>query len=64
MPKLKTRKIVSSRIKKTKTGKFRRRRAGQSHFNARQTGNTARRKRRDLSVSKAEHRAFKQAMPN
>lgn len=64
MPKMKTQKSVSSRIKKTKSGKFRRRRAGQGHFNSRDTGKAKRRKRRDFTVSKSETKALKQLMPH
>ena len=63
MPKLKTQKSVASRIKKTKTGKYIRRKAGQGHFNSRDTGKTSRRKKTDKEVSKAEHKAFDQLMP-
>ena len=64
MPKLKTRKSVASRVKTTKTGKRIRRRAGQSHFNARDTGKASRRKRKDFAISKSERKAFEQALPN
>ncbi len=63
MPKMKTQKSVSSRIAKTKTGKYKRRRAGQGHFNSRDTGNAGRRKKSDMPVSKAEHKALDQLMP-
>lgn len=63
MPKLKTQKSVASRFKKTKNKKYRRRRSGQSHFNSRDTGKNSRRKRSDLSTSKAEHKALDQLMP-
>ena len=63
MPKLKTQKSVSSRIHKTKNKKYRRRRAGQSHFNSRNTGKAGRRKKRDMSVSKTEHKTFDRLMP-
>lgn len=64
MPKLKTRKSVASRVKKTKNSKFIRRSAGQSHFNARDNGKATRNKRSDFTVSKAEHKALNSAMPN
>lgn len=63
MPKLKTQKSIASRIKKTKTGKYRRRKAGQGHFNSRDTGKLSRKKKGDMTVSKAEHKAFEQLMP-
>lgn len=63
MPKLKTRKSVSSRIKVTKSKKYVRRRAGHGHFNSRETGNARRRKQNDMDVSKAEHGALKALLP-
>lgn len=63
MPKLKTRKAVASRIAKTKGGKYRRRAAGQSHYNSRDTGKDTRRKRTDFTIAKTEKKALDQAMP-
>lgn len=63
MPKLKTRKAVASRITKTKKNKFKRRRTGQSHYNARATGKTTRRKRTDITMSKRNEKALNQALP-
>ena len=45
---MKTHKAMSKRFKVTKTGKVLRRKAGQDHFNSRESGNTTRKKRRDL----------------
>ena len=64
MPKMKTRKSISSRVKQTKNKKYIRRRAGQSHFNARATGKTTRRKRRDFKIAKSEHKTLAAAMPH
>ena len=64
MPKIKTKKSFSSRVKKTKTGKFIRRSSGQGHFNARDTGNDSRKKKSDFSIAKSEHVALNQAIPN
>ena len=50
MPKLKTRKCISKRVKVTGTGKVSRRKARQNHFNARQDGNHKRAKRTDQIV--------------
>lgn len=63
MPKLKTHKMLSSRIKKTKTGKFIRRKAGQGHFNSRDTGKAGRNKKTDMQASKANHKAYDQLLP-
>ncbi len=50
MPKLKTRKAIAKRVKITGKGKVLRRRAGQSHFNAKESGKLIRKKRRDKVV--------------
>jgi len=44
----KTYKALSKRVKVTKTGKVLKRKAGQDHFNSRETGNTRRNKRSDV----------------
>jgi len=64
MPKLKTHKAFSSRVKITGTGKVLKRHAGQDHFNGRESGKTTRNKRRDVIFSKAHKRAIKTLMPN
>ena len=46
MPKLKTRKAVSKRIRVTKKGKLKIRAGAQDHFNARESGKKKRNKRR------------------
>lgn len=51
MPKIKTHKATVKRFKKTATKKLLQRKAGQDHFNARDTGNATRKKRRDIKVS-------------
>lgn len=51
MPKIKTHKATIKRIQKTGKRKIMRRKAGQDHFNARETGATKSRKRRDVSMS-------------
>jgi large subunit ribosomal protein L35 len=53
MPKLKTRKCVAKRVKKTGTGKFLRKHAGVRHLNAHKS---SRRKRR-LGRSEVVHEA-------
>jgi large subunit ribosomal protein L35 len=52
MPKLKTYKTLSKRIRVTKNGKVIRRSKSQDHFNAGETGKAKRNKRRDIKVSK------------
>jgi large subunit ribosomal protein L35 len=56
MPKMKTHKGASKRFKKTGSGKIVYRKAGQDHFNARETGNTTTNKRRDMSLNKSNPR--------
>ena len=62
MPKLKTRKVISKRIRRTKSGKIKIKRGGQDHFNARESGNTTRNKRRDKTVSKTIERNINRAV--
>lgn len=51
MPKLKTFKSLTKRVKVTKNGKVINRAKGQDHFNTRETGKTKRNKKRDESTS-------------
>lgn len=51
MPKLKTRKAVLKRFKITGSGKVKRRRTGQNHFNARDFSKKTRAKRNDHIVA-------------
>lgn len=52
--KFKTHGVIAKRIKRTKKGKGKImiRKAGQDHFNARESGKTKRNKRRDGDISK------------
>jgi len=52
MTKIKTHKATVKRFKKTATKKLLQRKAGQDHFNARDTGNATRKKRLDVTASK------------
>lgn len=63
MPKIKTHQATAKRFKKTVTGKMLRRQAGQDHFNARQTGNTKRNKRRDISAHDRDVKNLRSLMP-
>ncbi len=63
MPKLKTHQATVKRFSKTKTNKLRRRKAGQDHFNSRESGNTVRNKRRDISAHKADSKNIASFMP-
>lgn len=51
------------RIKVTTSGKIIKRKAGQAHFNSRESGNTTRNKRTDVKVTKTIMRALKTLMP-
>lgn len=63
MPKIKTHKATAKRFKITRSGKILKRKAGQDHFNSRESGVTTRNKRRDIALAKTEHRVVKQLMP-
>lgn len=63
MPKLKTHKATVKRITITKNNKVKQRKAGQDHFNARESGNVTRGKRRDINTSKSNIKTFKTLMP-
>lgn len=64
MPKLKTHKALSKRFKVTKNGKILKRRAGQNHFNARDTGKAGRNKKQDLVMSTAWNKVMEINLPN
>ncbi len=53
MPKMKTHKGASKRFKKTGSGKIVYRKAGQDHFNSRESGKTTKNKRRDMTLTKS-----------
>jgi len=52
----KTNKRVAKTFWKTGSGKLMRRKAGQAHFNARDTGKATKNKRRDRSVNKTDRK--------
>ena len=62
MPKVKTHKGASKRLRLTKTGKLRHRTMGQDHFNSRETGKTTKNKRRDQTLHKT-HDKLKLLIP-
>ena len=64
MPKIKTHKATVKRFSKTRTNKVLRRKAGQDHFNARESGNTKRNKRRDISAATADVKNIIRLLPN
>jgi len=63
MPKLKTRKSIAKRIKITKKGKVLKKRAGQDHFNARESGKVKRNKRRITKMAKANVKNIREQLP-
>ena len=63
MPKIKTHKATVKRYTITKTKKVKQRKAGQDHFNARESGNTKRNKRRDINTDKSLTKTIKTLMP-
>ena len=61
--KLKTHKSTSKRCKLTKTGKIKKRTAGQDHFNSREPSKVTRNKRRDKAITnKKEIKTIKRLM--
>jgi ribosomal protein L35 len=61
--KAKTHKSLAKRIKVTKNGKMLKRYGGQDHFNARESGNTVAKKRRDDQFSESFRVHVKRLMP-
>lgn len=64
MPKLKTRKALLKRIKITGRKKILARKTHQGHFNAKESGNQTRNKRRDNIISPADSRKIRKILPN
>lgn len=62
MGKIKTKKAVAKRFRITRTGKVIHRASGQSHFNARERGNTTRNKRTDRTMAPTQARTIARAM--
>lgn len=60
---IKTNKSMAKRIKITSSGKVMKRKAGQDHFNSRESGNVTRTKRTDVGVTKTVRRALKTLLP-
>jgi ribosomal protein L35 len=63
MPKLKTRKSVSKKVRITKKKKAMRRYTKQNHYNSKQTGNFKRKKRRDIRLFKTDEKNVLKALP-
>lgn len=60
---MKTHKALAKRVRITRTGKVMKRKAGQDHFNARESGNTTRNKRTDVTFGVNIRRALKAMLP-
>lgn len=63
MPKIKTHQATAKRFKITRNNKIIKRKAGQDHFNTRESGVTTRNKRRDLQIADTEYNVIRQLMP-
>ena len=59
MKKNKTIKSIAKRFKITKTGKVKKIKDSQNHFNAKATGKQTRNKRKDLTLSKSDAKIIK-----
>lgn len=64
MPKLKTHKSIAKRFRVTKNDKLVKAKAGQGHFNARESGNTTRAKRRYTTLSPVLTKTIKSLIPH
>lgn len=63
MPKLKTRKAVVKKFKVSKKKKVLRRKTGQNHFNAKETGKRGRHKKGYVRLFKTDENNVKKALP-
>lgn len=62
--KQKTKKAAKKRFHISASGKVRRRRTHQAHFNARATGNETRHKHRDEEIAPSDRRRVARLLPN
>jgi large subunit ribosomal protein L35 len=60
---MKTYKALAKRVKITASGKIIKRKAGQDHFNSRESGNTTRLKRTDMQVAKTLQKTIRTLLP-
>ncbi len=63
MPKIKTRKTIAKRFKKTGSGKLKRRRAGINHLAANKTHKRTRNNRKNDLVSTSDQKRIERALP-
>jgi large subunit ribosomal protein L35 len=64
MPKMKTNRAAAKRLKRTGTGKLRRRRANKSHILTKKTTKRKRRLRQATVVSKSDEGRMNRLLPN
>ena len=64
MPKMKTHKATVKRFKISKNDKILKRKAGQDHFNSRESGTVTRAKRRDITIAETEKNVIKKLIPH
>lgn len=63
MPKIKTHKATVKRFRLTASSKVKKRKAGQDHFNSRESGNTKRMKRVDVNADPTLVKTIKNLTP-
>ncbi len=63
MPKIKSHGATTKRFKITSSGKIKKRKAGQDHFNSQESGNITRKKRRDVNANKSINKTIKNLSP-
>jgi ribosomal protein L35 len=63
MPKIKSHQATAKRFKRTAKNKLMKRKNGQDHFNARETGKTTRHKRLDIQMTGALAKTVRQLTP-
>ena len=63
MTKIKTHKATAKRFTVTKGNKVKHRKAGQDHFNAKESGKTRRNKRKDVDATKTLDKTIRALMP-
>lgn len=60
---MKTNKALVKRVRVTKTGKMIKRKAGQAHFNSRESGKVTRNKRSDLGLTRTVRKGVMSLLP-
>lgn len=60
---MKTNKALAKRVRITKTGKMIKRKAGQDHFNSRESGKVTRNKRTDIAFPKSVRKGVQVLLP-